>query len=183
MDNRNVKIVGEKAVLVPYAEEFVELYHSWMTRKELQELTCSEPLTLEEEKTNQKEWLESGEKLTFIILDKCTDTPVGDCNAFVLGDGEVEVEVMVAETVYRGKGLASNAIQLLMQYVRTALPATETFVAKILSANEPSRQLFSKLGFQHSRSVPVFEEDHYALRLTEDTPSILAVPYELTTYL
>ncbi|KAI5118338.1 hypothetical protein M0805_009141 [Coniferiporia weirii] len=66
--NRNVALVGERVILVPYREEHVERYHAWMADAELRELTASEPLTLEEEYEMQRKWQEDQDKLTFIVL-------------------------------------------------------------------------------------------------------------------
>ena len=196
MDNRDVVLTGQRVTLTPYVKEYVETYHRWMCSPELLELTCSEPLSLEEEYRNQEEWLDSGDKLTFIILrraaegsDDEADVPVGDCNLFLLpgndtedaddggaeadagqtdgggGAPAVEVEVMIAETSCRRQGLAAEAVSLLMRYGARALtPRPAEFHAKILSKNEGSRRLFEgKLGFEHFKEVPVFEEDHYKL--------------------
>ena len=42
-------VEGALVALVPYAPEHVAAYHAWMEDPELQELTGSEPLSLEEE--------------------------------------------------------------------------------------------------------------------------------------
>ena len=68
--NENVVVVGSKVVLVPYKKHHVVKYNSWMQKKELQELTASEPLTLEQEYEMQTSWHLDDKKLTFIILDK-----------------------------------------------------------------------------------------------------------------
>ncbi|RKP16196.1 hypothetical protein ROZALSC1DRAFT_17884, partial [Rozella allomycis CSF55] len=66
-------------ILVPYEKRHVGKYHLWMKNPDLQELTCSEPLTLEEEYAMQKSWREDVDsnislklykELTFIVLDK-----------------------------------------------------------------------------------------------------------------
>ena len=68
--NENVVVVGSRVVLVPYKKHHVVKYNSWMQKKELQELTASEPLTLEQEYEMQTSWHLDDKKLTFIILDK-----------------------------------------------------------------------------------------------------------------
>eukprot|EP01063_Lacrimia_lanifica_P018397 TRINITY_DN25318_c0_g1_i1.p2 TRINITY_DN25318_c0_g1~~TRINITY_DN25318_c0_g1_i1.p2 ORF type:complete len:205 (+),score=102.09 TRINITY_DN25318_c0_g1_i1:60-617(+) len=177
MDNRTAEVRGKEVVLVPYLEQYVETYHGWMQRPELLELTCSEPLTLEEERANQKQWLEDGNKCTFIILHG--GAPVGDCNLFLLDDdvdatGEVEVEVMIAEAGQRRKGLAAEAVRLLMQYAAAEVRdanghPVRRFYAKILAKNAPSIRLFEqKLGFAHHKSVTVFDEEHYCMDVGSD---------------
>ena len=54
--------------LVPYLEHHVPRYHQWLSDPELLEATCSEPLSLQEEYDNQKTWLASSDKPTFILL-------------------------------------------------------------------------------------------------------------------
>ncbi|VDK41263.1 unnamed protein product, partial [Taenia asiatica] len=56
--------------LVPYEVGHVPKYHRWMQTRELQVLTASEPLSLEEEYEQQKNWLERTDRVTFILLEK-----------------------------------------------------------------------------------------------------------------
>lgn len=66
-DNANLVIRGRRALLVPYRREHVPLYHAWMQDKELQELTASEPLSLEEEFEMQRSWAEDAESERFLM--------------------------------------------------------------------------------------------------------------------
>lgn len=43
-------------------------YHQWMTSAELQKLTASEPLTLEEEYDMQKSWAEDEDSKYFVHM-------------------------------------------------------------------------------------------------------------------
>ena len=54
--NSTTVLVGERVVLVPYRAEHVARYHAWMQDEELQHLTASEPLTLEQEHEMQQSW-------------------------------------------------------------------------------------------------------------------------------
>ena len=56
--NRDLVIVGERVVLVPYREVHVQTYHEWMKSEELRAQTASEPLTLDEEYAMQRSWEE-----------------------------------------------------------------------------------------------------------------------------
>lgn len=98
---------------------------------------------------------------------------IGDCNLFLLENEEedlpgsrvFEIEVMVAEVSYRRRGLAAEAVRLLMTYAINILGATR-FVAKILEDNAGSIRLFTEvLGFECFKEVKVFHEVHLHRRV------------------
>lgn len=159
-----LRLAGSDAVLVPYNRSHVVTYHGWMGDEELLRLTCSERLSLEEEYENQQSWREDEKKLTFIVLDQRRDCAMaGDVNLYMNeGDEGAEIEVMIAEVESRRRGLARDALTLMMAYANEKLEV-ERFVAKILMDNTPSLRLFDKLGFQLVRNVPAFGETHLAL--------------------
>uniref|UniRef100_A0A2A4ISG4 N-acetyltransferase domain-containing protein n=1 Tax=Heliothis virescens TaxID=7102 RepID=A0A2A4ISG4_HELVI len=165
--NSNTKIVGRNLVLVPYREYHVPRYHEWMQSVELQKLTASEPLTLEEEYEMQRSWREDEDKCTFIILDKNvyeknnddTDAMIGDTNIFIT-DNELaagEIEIMIAEESARGKKFGWEAVILMFLYGIKHLNI-KLFEAKISLTNTISIKMFKKLGFQEKSVSEVFQE-------------------------
>jgi hypothetical protein len=70
-------------------------------------------------------------------------------------------QVMVAEERSRRKGIAAEALQLMMAY---AIRSCNTlyFTAKIRLHNSASQALFAKLGFVKVKEVACFEEVHMA---------------------
>ncbi|KAJ8589845.1 hypothetical protein M405DRAFT_933225 [Rhizopogon salebrosus TDB-379] len=184
---------GQRVILVPYQTEHVQQYHQWMSDPVLRELTASEPLTLDEEYSMQKKWQDDPDKLTFIILarendeDLSANRMVGDINLFLKGqpeddEFEAEVEIMIAELAYRRKGLALEALRLMLTYVTAppfspcaSLPShtlstpppppplplpvhPSRLVVRISRSNQPSIKLFLQLGFAVVRVVEVFDE-------------------------
>ena len=109
--------------------------------------------------------------MTFLIVDpSLAPTPLpstsslgclcGDVNLFLhsylhpLG----ELEVMIAEPLSRRKGIAAEALTLLMAYAREVY-AVEGFVVKVGGSNEASLRMFKeKLGFIETEYVDVFDE-------------------------
>ncbi|XP_028332856.1 alpha/beta-tubulin-N-acetyltransferase 9 isoform X2 [Gouania willdenowi] len=147
--NENTLLEGHKVALVPYNENHVTRYHEWMKSPELQQLTASEPLTLEQEYDMQRSWRDDHDKCTFIILDKQRwadprvqeeQCMVGDVNIFLTDPLEpslAELEIMIAEPDYQGKGFGKEATRMMMCYGITKLHIRK-FQAKIGLDNEVS---------------------------------------------
>lgn len=114
--------------------------------------------------------------MTFIIcvlgtndgqVDDLTLGMCGDVNGFLrpceleegqedLGHLTAEVEVMIADMVYRRRGIAFESLTLLIHWLLQHEPRITLFVAKIADDNEPSMSLFKKLGFRFHRHLDVF---------------------------
>ncbi|XP_065190516.1 N-acetyltransferase 9-like protein [Sycon ciliatum] len=178
--NQDTVLVGERVVLVPYESKHVCKYHEWMMSSELQELTASEPLSLEQEYEMQRSWRNDDDKCTFIVLDQqlCsqpalteTDCMAGDVNLFFNDEDDrsvAEVEVMIAERSCRGRGCGKESVLLMMAYAVQHL-SVRKFVSKIGMANTPSINMFKKMGFEEvSRSV-VFQEITFELPIAAET--------------
>ncbi|GHJ89205.1 hypothetical protein NliqN6_5607 [Naganishia liquefaciens] len=189
--NENTAIVGDSVVLVPYRKEHVEQYHEWMKSPELLEATASDPLSLDEEREMQQKWHLDQDKFTFIILARSADdvSPplpqdlhtlkmIGDVNLF-LPNGvqeDVECEIMIAEKEYRGRGIAAEALSLMLNYVTSPIsfpattstrtdplpalipPHTYPFLVRIGASNTASIRLFASLGFTRVKLVRAFDE-------------------------
>ncbi|XP_040924608.1 N-acetyltransferase 9 isoform X2 [Betta splendens] len=175
--NENTLLEGNKVALVPYNAEHVPRYHEWMKSPELQQLTASEPLTLDQEYSMQKSWRDDEDKCTFIILDKQQwaasgaedeQCMVGDVNLFLTDPTDptlAELEVMIAEPSYRGRGVGKEVTRMMMCYGVTKL-GIKKFQAKIGLDNDVSISMFKKLHFQEASVCRVFRE--VTLELTVD---------------
>ncbi|XP_047614584.1 alpha/beta-tubulin-N-acetyltransferase 9 isoform X3 [Phacochoerus africanus] len=182
--NQNTLLLGKKVVLVPYTPEHVPRYHEWMKSEELQRLTASEPLTLEQEYAMQRSWREDADKCTFIVLaaEKWQGQPgpseencmAGDVNLFLtdLGDPSLgEIEVMIAATEraqLQGPGLGHRGRPHDDGLRGVTKLGLTTFEAKIGQENEPSIRMFRRLHFEQVAVSSVFQE--VTLRLTMSEP-------------
>jgi RimJ/RimL family protein N-acetyltransferase len=158
-DNWYTSFEGEKAILVPYRKKFVGKYHNWMQDPILLEATASEPLTIEEEYEMQLSWHSDEKKCTFIVLakeiyydaetnleDREIESMAGDVNLFFHdydNSGNAEVDIMIPEERFRRKGIASEAVKLILNYGSKHLKA-KRFFAKINEANVASIELFKR---------------------------------------
>ncbi|XP_012284089.1 N-acetyltransferase 9 isoform X1 [Orussus abietinus] len=176
--NKSTRITGKNVVLVPYKEKHVLRYHEWMKSPELQRLTASEPLTLEQEYSMQRSWHEDADKCTFIILDKHQleetrneiEAMIGDTNLY-LNDPEepstAEVEIMIAVTKNRGKGHGWESVIHMLRYGIEMLNVKK-FRAKISLDNVKSIKLFTKLQFAEVQRCKVFQEITMEKKVEED---------------
>ncbi|XP_046993284.1 N-acetyltransferase 9 isoform X2 [Schistocerca americana] len=166
--NANTKIIGKNVILVPYRAEHVPKYHEWMQSEELQHLTASEPLTLEEEYSMQQSWLHDANKCTFIIIEKQEfkrsgneiGSMVGDTNLFLQEPEDsqsAEIEIMIAEEKARGKKYGWEATLLMLCYGCEVL-GIKKFQAKIGLDNVKSISMFSKMGFNKVSESNIFQE-------------------------
>ncbi|XP_068888792.1 alpha/beta-tubulin-N-acetyltransferase 9 [Aphelocoma coerulescens] len=165
--NQDTVLRGKKVTLVPYTAAHVLRYHEWMQSEELQRLTASEPLSLEQEYEMQRSWQDDPDKCTFIVLDAgCwpgqaeENSMVGDVNLFLTNTEDPtlgEIEIMIAEPSYRGRGFGKEATLLMMAYGVRNLGITK-FEAKIGQENEASICMFKKLHFKEVAVNSVFQE-------------------------
>uniref|UniRef100_A0A3P8W359 N-acetyltransferase 9 n=1 Tax=Cynoglossus semilaevis TaxID=244447 RepID=A0A3P8W359_CYNSE len=159
--NENTLLEGHRVVLVPYNAQHVPRYHEWMKSVELQQLTASEPLTLDQEYDMQRSWREDSDKCTFIILDKqqWADPSVeeeqcmlGDVNIFLTDPTDptlAELEVMIAEPSYRGRGFGKEVTRMMIQIKLSIL-------------------MFKKLNFKEVSVCKVFKEVTLEMTVDED---------------
>uniref|UniRef100_A0A8D8M5X7 N-acetyltransferase 9 n=1 Tax=Cacopsylla melanoneura TaxID=428564 RepID=A0A8D8M5X7_9HEMI len=163
--NQGTVIVGAHILLVPYQRHHVLKYHNWMKSEELQTLTASEPLSLEEEYEMQQSWALDEDKCTFIVLDKDkfystrdqVESMIGDVNLFLSEDNVAELNVMIAEMDAQGKGWGKEIAVYMIEYGIEVLKL-EKILSKISSSNTRSIGLFQTLGFNKESESTVFQE-------------------------
>ncbi|XP_054249806.1 alpha/beta-tubulin-N-acetyltransferase 9 isoform X3 [Indicator indicator] len=173
--NQNTVLQGQRVTLVPYTSTHVPRYHEWMQSEELQRLTASKPLSLEQEYEMQRSWRDDTDKCTFIVLDgeqwrgQDQDCMVGDVNLFLTDPEDptlAEIEIMIAEPGYRGRGFGKEATLMMMSYGVRNLGITK-FEAKIGQENEASICMFKKLHFKEVAANSVFQEVTLRLDITD----------------
>jgi RimJ/RimL family protein N-acetyltransferase len=74
---------------------------------------------------------------------------VGDINLFFhdyLEEHEAEINIMIGEQNFRGKGIAQKVLSMMMEFGYTHYNKVY-FIAKIKNSNTASISLFKKMGF------------------------------------
>ncbi|KAJ2391877.1 N-acetyltransferase 9 [Coemansia sp. RSA 2611] len=185
--NEKLAIVGRQVALVPYEKEHVPRYHEWMKSPYLQEMTGSEPLSIDEEYAMQQTWRTDDDKCTFIVLSKdagstaCnvhdTSRMIGDVNIYLNNADnphEAELEVMIAEETHAGKGIATEVLRLMMGYAVSDI-GVDDFVVRIKEYNSASIHIFeNKLGFVETERAPVFKEVTLRRKVDDELKASLA---------
>ncbi|XP_062107241.1 GCN5-related N-acetyltransferase 9 [Humulus lupulus] len=176
-----VSLVGKKVILVPYMAEHVPKYHEWMQDPAMLQATGSEPLTLDQEYQMQLSWNQDPYKKTFIVLEKHSvvgeffhgdphvEAMVGDVNIYMNDPDDpqmAEIEIMIAESKCRGKGIGKESVLIMMAFAIKNL-GIHIFRAKIGDSNTPSLTMFRKLGFEEISHSEIFQEVTLELKLTE----------------
>jgi len=150
-------------------------------------------MSLEEVSDLQKDVSQNDKKLIFIIYDndfiskntnlqENTEGMVGDVDLFLNEeeDGEShtingELNIMIAEKSSRGKGLAKEALYLIMKYA-VQYKKLDQFTAKISLTNKPSIHLFTQtLKFTETQRNDVFQELTCCLKVTDNLKQILDI--------
>ena len=157
-----------KVVLVNFEEQMIDKYHEWMQDSYLLESTSTEPMTKIDIRDASHSWKFDPNKYTYIICDKTSYNEsfahlsmIGDVNLFINEDREGEINIMIADALYRNKGIASEVINYI-KFMSKAVLRLSRLYAKIHQENVNSQRLFMKQGFIEIARIPEFEEIQYA---------------------
>ncbi|XP_018645514.1 hypothetical protein Smp_017450 [Schistosoma mansoni] len=184
--NQETVLETPRLFMVPYLRVHVPKYHSWMQDSWLRETTSSEQLTLDEvlKQLYQDYWslnnikVELDESQLNIHENAEIYSMIGDINLFItyshtINDFEGELSVMIAESKYRGQGLAAEALAGILEYSGRNLPMKlNSIVAKVSMTNQSSINFFqNRLKFIERSRNNVFNE-------IEFVPEIQQLPSE-----
>ncbi|NXX97952.1 NAT9 acetyltransferase, partial [Centropus bengalensis] len=159
--NENTVLQGQRVTLVPYTAAHVPRY--------VPRVLGLAPARSDGFTDLLKGSVSVSSECTFIVLDTerwagqaCTDNDcmVGDVNLFLTDTEDPtlgEIEIMIAEPGYRGRGFGKEATLMMMSYGVAKLGITK-FEAKIGQENEASICMFKKLRFKEVAVNSVFQE-------------------------
>ena len=134
--------------MVPYSEEHVPLYHLWLSDPEMQMLTCTEPVTLQQEYEYQRECAVREDRIVMLI--EVDGVLIGDVSLF-RNDQMWEVSVMIARKEDRRQGYASEALEVVLREHHIT-----NVMAKVHKDNHASISLFKRSFKQQSDEPDVF---------------------------
>lgn len=150
----DVIVPGEKVFLGPIRRDLAPVYRRWMNDLEVA-LTLSVlrriPLTEEDE----LDWFDSARRETnskvFTIYERPDDRPVGNIGLHNIDfhSGTVEVGIVIGERSVWGRGYATEALTLLVDYAFTVLGLNHVWL-RYIAMNERARQVYDRVGFREA---------------------------------
>ncbi|KAI6177328.1 N-acetyltransferase 9 [Aphelenchoides bicaudatus] len=186
--NDKVAYANNKVTLITYEERHVKTYHGWMLDEETRRLTCSELMTLDEEYDTRKQWAKHEYSGTFLIMDSDKfvssngselDALVGDTN-FVQYVEYVELLIMIGDKECRQKGLATDAVRLMISHISNFLN-NRVIQASVCHDNIACIKLLEKLGFEEQPDKEASDDKVFVLS-NEKRLEILATTSQTNLY-
>ncbi len=143
---------GQLVKMGCFTPDHIKAYHSWMQDDYILKMTETDRgMTLEDVAKMRDEIEEAEDMAHYLIFDRETNKPIGDADLRdIKPDKYAESAIMIAESEYRNKGYATEALSLLLEYGFNNLNLKKV-TAPILYFNEPSIALHKKLGFKEKK--------------------------------
>lgn len=144
------KLESERIYLSPMTIEDAEDYTKWMNDRRVTDNIHSTAKVITS--MNEKEWIEkitSRGGHTFAIISKDNNKLIGNCGLMdtIYTDGTATIGIFIGEEEYRGKGLGTEVIDLLLDFGFNNLRLHNINLA-VFDFNEPAIKCYKKLGFK-----------------------------------
>jgi len=146
-------IVPSKLVyLGPIRRDLAAVYQRWMNDLEVSRTLTAHwrvPFTVEDE----VEWFEQARRdptrRVFTIYERPDDRPVGNAELFGIdfAVGSAEVGIVIGERSIWGRGYATEALTLLLDFGFTVLGLHHIWL-RYYAANERARAVYDRVGFR-----------------------------------
>ncbi len=147
-----VIVPGQHVYLGPIRRDLAPVYQRWMNDLEVSRTLTAHwrvPFTLEDE----LEWFEQARRdpnrRVFTIYERPDDRPVGNAELFGIdfAVGSAEVGIVIGERSVWGRGYATEALQLLLDFAFTVLGLHHVWL-RYYASNERARAVYDRVGFR-----------------------------------
>lgn len=171
------KVVGERVYLSPMNVEDTEVYTKWLNDYSVTDgLGMSDRITSLESEKNYIESMNKHGEYQFAIVDKKTNTLIGNGGFSVINNirQTAEVGLFIGDEEMRNIGLGTEALKLLVKYGFEYLNLNNIML-KVYSFNERAIKCYKKCGFKEfgrrHKVIPmknVWYDEIYMEMLKED---------------
>lgn len=147
---KNPFIVGEKIYLRALEAEDVKNYYHWLNDPEVTKYTSHGifPVTREEEEKWYSEVAKSKNTIVLAIVDKKTDTHIGNCTIQNINwtNRHAEYAVIIGEKKFWRKGIGTEVAKLLIEHAFNRLNLNKVWLG-VNTQNKGAVRSFEKAGF------------------------------------
>lgn len=170
MTNRTIVLGGEKVALAAMTLQDQPQFHEWLQQKELRDLIDDQRVPTIRDQTL---WFERVQKpdRTFFSLVTVPDGMLIGNGGFVDIDpkrSEATLRITIGHPDFRGKGLGSEAVTLLVRY-GFELAKWRRINLKVLKTNERAIRSYEKSGFKVTAEH--LQEGKTVFTMTLDSPN------------
>lgn len=116
------------------------------------------PRTATQLRKMMADWSDNRRNFTFAIRNDGSLSGLLHLDDVDLVNGHAEIGIALTDPSARGRGLSAGAIRVMLRYAFQELGLVR-ITARIIDGNEPSRKLFTGLGFVHEGTMR-----HFVLR-------------------
>lgn len=146
-----VNIVGDAVALGPHRRDLLATYQAWIndfTALRTLGAVAPLPMTLEQE-TVWYDSLMAGQEAGFTIYETGTWQPIGTTalHGIDYRNRTAALGILIGESAYRGKGLGTETVRLMLDYAYTAL-GLHSVMLTVAEYNHAGRRAYEKAGFR-----------------------------------
>ena len=131
-------------------DDINETYLSWLNDPETNKYMAAglEPKRMEDLEAYYEDVSKDKNGIYFVIIDKKTNTHIGNVKLFSIDqrNGICEFGILIGDKNYWGKGVATEATKLALEYAFTKLNLRKVCLG-VLKDNEKAVKLYEKTGF------------------------------------
>ena len=143
-------LTGTKVCLRGLRRDDLALYRRWLENPKATHYMESgwRPVPDSELESIYQASTEASDTVAFVLVDKATDTPVGVCGLYLIQwiCRRAEFRILIGEDAFRGKGLGTEAAQLMVAYGFEKLNL-ETIYLGVNTENTGAIRSYENAGF------------------------------------
>jgi RimJ/RimL family protein N-acetyltransferase len=146
------RLEGERVYLRPLADTDTDLILRWRADPVVaHQLFSDRPPTRAEHEAWLRDLRAAGNRLEFVIVNKDGDLPCGTIGLTEITAAGAEYGVLVGEPGWRGRGIASEASEILLDFAFNVLRLRHV-VLRLFADNAEAKRLYSRVGFVEDSS-------------------------------
>lgn len=144
-----ITLQGDKVALGPIRRDLIPLYQSWINDLSVTRFLANGPISLDEEVGWYESVLKDKRLVYFTIYELPSYRPIGgvDLHGIDLRNRNAEVGIMIGERNARGRGLGTEAVQLVCDYGFHALELNSIWLLTY-GWNIAGQKAYVKAGFK-----------------------------------